>query len=158
MHSWDILTTPIQICFWTTFNLCEFVSTCKKSGYFIDLFGRYGWLKKSCNWLAENSSAHIRGTKFSQIRILCRSTANNINFHYRSTSVKINDQIFQQIQKILFLSLFRSVLPIFGAKKNFPENLVLPCTTSYGFLAQCQNSEKINDTLPRNCLDRWKDR
>ena len=26
--------------FWSTFNLCELVSTCRKSGYFIDLFQR----------------------------------------------------------------------------------------------------------------------
>ena len=31
---------------------------------------------------------------FSQIWDLCRNIANNINFHYRTTSVKINDQIF----------------------------------------------------------------
>ena len=30
--------------FWSTFDLCELVST-KKSGYFINLFWRYGWLK-----------------------------------------------------------------------------------------------------------------
>ena len=49
--------------FWSTFNLCEFVSTCKKSGYFIDLFWRYGWLKNPAIWLAENILAHISGTK-----------------------------------------------------------------------------------------------
>ena len=47
----------------STFNFCEFVSTCKKSGYFIDLFWRYGWLKYPAIWLAENILAHISGTK-----------------------------------------------------------------------------------------------
>ena len=47
--------------FWSTFNLCEFVSKCKKSGYFIDLFWRYGWLKNPAIWLAENILAHISG-------------------------------------------------------------------------------------------------
>ena len=37
---------------WSTFNLCEFVSTCKKSSHFIDLFWRYGLLKiLQSNWL-----------------------------------------------------------------------------------------------------------
>ena len=49
--------------FWWTFNLCEFVSTCKISDYFIDLFWRYGWLKNPAIWLAENILAHISGTK-----------------------------------------------------------------------------------------------
>ena len=40
--------------FWSTFNLCKFVSTCKESGYFIDLFWRCGWLKNPAIWLAEN--------------------------------------------------------------------------------------------------------
>ena len=87
-----------------------------------------------------------------------RSTANNINFHYRSTSVKIIDQIFQQIQKILFLALFGSTFTIFGAKKFFPENPTPSHTTSCEFLAPCQNLDKINDAIPRKCLDRQKDR
>ena len=33
--------------------------------------------------------------KFSQIWFLCKNTANNISFHYRVNSVKINQQIFQ---------------------------------------------------------------
>ena len=35
----------------------------KKSGYFIDLFCRYGWLKNPAIWLAENILVHISGTK-----------------------------------------------------------------------------------------------
>ena len=46
-----------------TFNLCEFVSTGKKSGYFIDLFWRYAWLKNPAIWLTENILAHISGTR-----------------------------------------------------------------------------------------------
>ena len=38
--------------------------TCKKSGYFIDLFWSYGWLKNPAIWLAENILAHILGTKY----------------------------------------------------------------------------------------------
>ena len=77
IHSWDtanfrvlwpdwhrpFLTMPTPKKFWSTFNLCEFVSTSKKSGYFIDLFWSYGWLKNPAIWLAENNLAHISGTK-----------------------------------------------------------------------------------------------
>ena len=45
--------------------------------------------------------------EFSQIWDLCRNTANNINFHYRTNSVKINDKIFQYFQKkTCFWSIF----------------------------------------------------
>ena len=33
--------------------------------------------------------------KFSEIWDLCRNTANNIHFYYRTFSVKTNEQIFQ---------------------------------------------------------------
>ena len=47
-----------------TFDLCKFAyKTCKKSGYFIDLFWRYSWLKNPAIWLAENILAYISGTK-----------------------------------------------------------------------------------------------
>ena len=49
--------------FWSTFNLCEFVSTCKISRCFIDLLWRYGWLKNPAIWLAEKILAHISGTR-----------------------------------------------------------------------------------------------
>ena len=49
--------------FLSTFNYYQLVSTCKNSGYFIDLFWRYGWLKNPTIWLAENILAHISGTK-----------------------------------------------------------------------------------------------
>ena len=116
-----------------------------------------GWLKNPGIWLAENILAHIQKQEFSQIWDLCSSTANNINFHYRPTSVKINDQIFHQVQKTLFLTLFGSIFPIFEAKKIFPEIPALSHTTSYGFLAPCQNLEKIDYTIPRKCPDRRKD-
>ena len=51
---------------------------------------------------------------------------------------------------------FWPIFPIFGAKKIFLENPALSHTTSYGFLASCQNSEKVNDTIQRKCPDRWK--
>ena len=51
--------------FWSTLNLCEFVSKCKKSGYLINLSWRYGWLENPTIWLAATILAHISETKFS---------------------------------------------------------------------------------------------
>ena len=34
-----------------------------KSGYFSDLFWRFGWLKNAAIWVAENILAHISGTR-----------------------------------------------------------------------------------------------
>ena len=42
-------------------------------------------------------------------------------------------------------------------KKFFPKNPALSRTTSYGFLAPCQNLEKTNGTIPRKRPDRQKD-
>ena len=50
--SHPFLTMPNSKIFWSTFNLCEFVTTCKKSGYLINLFWKYGWLKNPAIWLA----------------------------------------------------------------------------------------------------------
>ena len=58
---------------------------------------------------------------------------------------------------------FRSIFPIFGAKNISLENRALTRSTSYGFLASCQNLEKVNDTIQTKCqTDRrtegqWKD-
>ena len=52
---------------------------------------------------------------------------------------------------------FWPISPIFVAKKFLPENLALLRTTSYGFLAQYQNLEKVNHTIQRKRLDRRKD-
>ena len=52
---------------------------------------------------------------------------------------------------------FWPIFPIFGTKKIFLENPALSRTTSYEFLATCQNLEKINLTIQRKRLDRRKD-
>ena len=113
--------------FWPIFNICEFVSTCKKSGYFTDLFWRYGWLKKSCNQIGrEQFGPYLRNQSFPKYGI-CAGTQEIIIFHY--------------INNIHYISKY-------GAKKNFfPENLALSCTTSYRFLAPCQNLEKNTDFI-----------
>ena len=92
--------------------------------------------------------------KFSQTWDLCRNTANNISFHYRTNSVKINNQIFQYIQKTLVLAHVWFICPNFGATIFSLLKIRLSCTTAYGFPTPCQNSEKTNDTIPRKCHDR----
>ena len=57
----------------------------------------------------------------SQILDLCLNPTNN-TFHYRTNSVKINDQIFLQIQKTQFLTYLCLISQIFAAKKVFPKN------------------------------------
>ena len=52
---------------------------------------------------------------------------------------------------------FGLIFPIFRAKKIFLENPALSRTTSYGFLAPCQNLENVNDTIQSKCPDRQKD-
>ena len=42
----------------------------KKSGYFIDLFWRYGRLKNPAIWLAENIFAYISGKKFPNMEFV----------------------------------------------------------------------------------------
>ena len=92
--------------------------------------------------------------KFSQIWDFCRNTA-NINFHYRSNSVKINDQIFQGIEKNpVFGPFWAPFFKFWGQKKTFLENLALSHTTLNVILAPCQNLEKINATIPRKHPDR----
>ena len=50
-----------------------------------------------------------------------RNSAKNLSFHYRLNWLKINNQKFQQIQKILFLDHVQN----FGYKKISPKNLAV---------------------------------
>ena len=50
--------------------------------------------------------------------------------------------------------IFGQFSAFLGANKIFMENLALSRTKSHGFLAPCQNLEKIDDTIQRKCLDR----
>ena len=81
--------------FLSIFNLCEFVSTCKISAYFTDFFwSMVDWRILQSDWLT--TFWHIsQEQKFFQIWDLCRNSTNDINFHYKTNSRKINDQIFQ---------------------------------------------------------------
>ena len=72
-------------------SLGEFVSTCKKSGNFMDLFWRYCWLEiLQSDWLRIFWPIYLE-QNFSWI---CTGTQ-QINFLYRINSVKVNDHIFQ---------------------------------------------------------------
>ena len=137
--------------FWSTFNLCEFISTCKKHGYFKDLFWKYGWLKIL---QSENTLAHTLGTK--RYPNMGFGTKNNIN--YRTNLVKINEKKnFNKFKKSCFGSIFGRLSQFLGAKKFSSKNPTLSCTISYGFLAPYQILEKIN-IITRKRLDRKKDR
>ena len=57
------------------------------------------------------------------------NTANNKNVHYRTNSVKINDQIFLQIQKTLFWPTF-GPFPKFWGQKKFFQKIGLSYKTS----------------------------
>ena len=152
IHSWDtvnfrvlwpdwphpFLTTHIQNFFDQLLIHLNLYQHAKKSGYFIDLFWRYGWLKNPAVWLAENILAHISGTRIFPDM--------GLNFHYRTNSVKIITKFFNIFKKTMFLAHFWSIFPIFLSR-----------TTSYGFLASCQNLEKTNETIPRKHPDRRKD-
>ena len=82
------------IFFWSTFNLFELVSTCKKSDYFI-FWGDRVDQKILQSDMLRTFWPISQEQKFSQIWDLRRNTTNNISFHYRTNSVKINNQIFQ---------------------------------------------------------------
>ena len=131
--------------FWSTFNLCEFISTCKKHGYFKDLFWKYGWLKIL---QSENTLAHTLGTK--RYPNMGFGTKNNIN--YRTNLVKINEKKISISSKNPVLGPFLVDFSNFGGKKIFFKK-----SDSYGFLAPYQILEKIN-IITRKRLDRKKDR
>ena len=54
--------------------------------------------------------------KLSQIRDLCRNTANNIRFHYRTNSVKLMTKFFNKFQKPFFWSTFTPFSQFWGQK------------------------------------------
>ena len=53
------------------------------------------------------------------------------------------------IKFFFMFGLFFAHFLNFGAKIFFQTNLALSYTTSLGFLAPCQNSEKSNNPLPK---------
>ena len=93
---------------------------------------------------------------FSQY--LGRITANNITFYYRTNSVKINDEFLFKIKKPYFWPIVGPFSQFLEQKKFFLKTPDLSCTTSQGFQAPSQNSEKSNDKIPEKYPDRQQDR
>ena len=50
-----------------------------------------------------------------------RNTANNINFHYRTNSVKIKDYFFNKLKKKPVFDPILTHFPNVWSKRNFPE-------------------------------------
>ena len=69
---------------------------------------------------------------------LWRSKANNINFHYRTKSVKINEQIFLWIQKPYFWPIFQTV----GANKVFSKN---SSSVTHNFIRVSSTMQKLRE-------------
>ena len=65
-----------------------------------------------------------------------------------------------KFKKSSFWLIFGPFFQYLG-QKNFSGKLALSSTTPSKFVARCQNLEKTNDTIPRKCpgrqKDRWKD-
>ena len=99
-YFWPSLTQIV----WKIFNLCEFSSSHRKIRLFHCYNRRCDWILQS-DWLKTFLPISKEQT-FSQMWDLCRNTANNINFHYRTNTVKINDQFFTKSKKPYFWSIF----------------------------------------------------
>ena len=74
---------------------------------------------------------------FSKRGICARTQQVSQIFIIEQILQKLMIKFSNKFKKLCFWPLF----PTFG-KKKIPENLALPHTTSYGFLAPCQNLEK----------------
>ena len=48
-----------------------------------------------------------------------RNTAHNINFYYRTNSIKIKDYFSKKQKQNILLAQYRSILPVFGGKEVF---------------------------------------
>ena len=132
--------------FWSALNFCDHVSTCKKICLYIPsvilqilkildcLITRmvtpifdHAHLKNQpysfLNMPHQNlfNQLLIFEKHFSQIEDLYRNPVNNINFHYRTNSRKINDQIFLQIQKPHLCPIFGPLPYFLGQKNVFPK-------------------------------------
>ena len=103
--------------------------------------------------MAESILAYISGTRFFPIIGFVQEHT-NINFHYRTNSVKINDQIFFKFKN----TYFWPICPILEQKKFFLKILAFSHITSLGFLGLYQNSSKSNDPIPKIHPDIQQDR
>ena len=113
------------------------------------------WLiKKSCNLIGwEHFGTYLRNKDPPKYGI-CTGAQEIIKvFIIEQIQRKLTTKSFNKFKKPCFWSIFGPFSQTLG-QKIFPENPALSYTTSYGFLAPYQNSEKTNDTIPRKRLDR----
>ena len=91
---------------------------------------------------------------FSQVKDLCKNTANIIKFLYRQIQKKLK-QNFPINSKNPVFGPFWPIFPIFWGKRFFKKNLALPRTTRHGPITPCWVSEKTNEPIPRKLPD-WR--
>ena len=91
-HLWPCPTKKFS-----TFNFCDFVLTCKKLSWSINLHWRNSWFKNPAIWLAESIFTCFSGTRFFPIYDLSKT------------------KFFFKFKKPLFLAHF----PTFWSKKSF---------------------------------------
>ena len=131
-----------HICISVPLNqLSEFVSTCKKSGHFINSLLRFSQFKNLAVWLSENILAYISGTRFFFfIWNLGNNTPNNINFHFRPMPEKNNDNISQNSKNPIFDPFW----------DNFPQ----PHQTHQHAKFHKKTTDQFRENLWK---ERWKD-
>ena len=96
--------------------------------------------------------------KFPQIGDLCRNTANNISFHYRTNSVKIKWSIFSINWKYNVFGPFFGHFLNFGGKKNFPEKSGSVMHNFIWVLIIQLHENACTNGKMEEWTERWKDR
>ena len=94
------------------------------------------------DWLTATQEA-----QFCQIWDWWWNISHNISFNFRSFPRKINDKIFQKIQKTFIWDHFGPFCPNLG-KNEFSWKRALPVFKYSNYLPSCQKSEKKLITIP----------
>ena len=68
-------------------------------------------------------------------------------FHFRLLPVKLNDKIFHELKKNLFLAHFGPISLIVGKIQIFPKNQFLSLLSLYGYLISCTRSRENNELM-----------
>ena len=116
-------------------------------------------LKNLATLLAGSIWAHNWNLKFCQIWGWCWNINKNISFHFRLLPRKINDKIFQKIQKKLFWGHV-AILAFFAqiwVKMNSPRKKALSVFKYSNYLPLCNKSEKTIMPFLRKMLNWWMD-
>ena len=111
------------------------------------------WLRIFFPLFQEETFSQIWGLERSIRSTKIGTQQKYVIFLYITNSVKINEKIFQIIQKRCFWSFSQ-----FWVQNFLYQRLWLSCTNSCRFLASCQNLERSNDTIPTpGQMERWLD-